>query len=376
MPLMTDSIAAVAISLIERGWMPDAMIRAGIRQLLRVRLASLARTWTDPRQQLQQFVEMVSRDPVAVATDSANQQHYEVPAAFYDLVLGPQKKYSSCHYPKGDESLAAAEESALQITAERAGLGDGQTILELGCGWGSLTLWMARQFPAARITAISNSASQREYILGQARDRGIDRNLTVLTCDINHFQPEQRFDRIVSVEMFEHVRNHARLLERISGWMQPDGSLFVHIFCHRQYAYLFETQGAANWMGRHFFTGGMMPSADLLDCYHQDLEVTRRWQWNGRHYARTANQWAENLERNRTAILALFERIYGSGEGLRWLMRWKVFFLACAELFGYRDGNEWLVGHYLMQPVRNRSGETRPMLEGGSPVKADSLASR
>lgn len=353
MQWMTNLAAAAAIPLMERGLVPERLLRAGIRSLLRRRLASETRLWrADPAAALQRFLQATSAEPLAVETDAANEQHYEVPAEFFGLVLGPHRKYSCCYFGTGEETLEQAEAAALEITCQRAGLADGQEILELGCGWGSLTLWMAERFPAARITAVSNSASQREYILDQAARRGIDRNLTVLTRDINAFEPGGRFDRVVSVEMFEHVRNHARLLERIAGWLEPDGSLFVHIFCHRQYAWLFETGGAANWMGRHFFTGGMMPSWDLLTCCNRDLQVVDRWQWNGLHYARTANLWAANLDRHAGEIRSLFGRIHGPGEGLRWLMRWKMFFLACAELFGFRNGEEWLVGHYLLRPAR------------------------
>ncbi len=355
MSWLVNGIASAVVPLIESGRVPESMIRAAIRVLVRQRLAGLKKSWDrDPAAAMAAFLHDAEAAPIAVDTEASREQHYEVPTAFFELVLGSHRKYSSCFFPAGRESLGEAEAAALAITCRRAGIADGQRILELGCGWGSLTLWMAERFPAAEITAVSHSATQREYILDQAARRGIDRNLTVITEDVNDFQPVGQFDRIVSVEMFEHVRNHGRLLELIAGWLSPEGRLFVHIFCHRRNAYLFETGGSANWMGRHFFTGGMMPSLDLLDSYNRDLAVTRRWEWNGRHYAQTANAWARNLAANRAAIIRLFETTYGRGEGRRWLMRWKIFFLACAELFGFADGKEWLVGHYLLEPVASR----------------------
>jgi cyclopropane-fatty-acyl-phospholipid synthase len=362
MSWLVNGIAATVVPLVESGRVPESTIRAAIRTLVGHRLANLKKTWDpDPAAALAAFVRDVEVAPIAVETAASREQHYEVPTAFFELVLGPHRKYSSCFFPTGSESLGEAEAAALAITCQRAGIADGHRILELGCGWGSLTLWMAERFPAADITAVSHSKTQREYILDQAARRGIDANLTVITEDVNHFQPASRFNRIVSVEMFEHVRNHAQLLERIAGWLAPEGRLFVHIFCHRRHAYLFETGGAANWMGRHFFTGGMMPSLNLLEQYDRDLAVTRRWEWSGRHYALTANAWARNLDASRAAIIRLFESTYGRGEGRRWLMRWKIFFLACAELFGHADGQEWLVGHYLLDPVSAKIPEGTPM---------------
>lgn len=351
MSRLDHSVAGLLLPLVESGRLPESWLRTAIRTLCARRLTSLRREWEgDPAAAMDRFLRMVDAAPIAVATDRSREQHYEVPTAFFELVLGPHRKYSSCYFPTGRETLEQAEAAALAVTCERAGLADGQSILELGCGWGSLTLWMAERFPAAKITAVSHSATQRAYILGEAARRGIDRNLTVITADVNDFQPAGKFDRVVSVEMFEHVRNHALLLERIAGWLAPDGQLFVHIFCHRRYAYLFDTEGAANWMGRHFFTGGMMPSLDLLSRYNRHLAVTRRWEWNGRHYARTANAWTRNLDRHQAAITRLFESAYGKSGARRWLVRWKIFFLACAELFSYAGGNEWVVGHYLLMP--------------------------
>lgn len=360
MPLLIDSLAHVAIGLIERGWLPEAAIRAAIRSLIAVRRKNLySGTAEEQARRSAAFLDEAAHTPaLAIATDKANEQHYEVPAEFFDLVLGPHKKYSCCYFPDATSTLAEAEAEALKVTCQRAGLENGMSILELGCGWGSLTLWMAQHFPDSQIVAVSNSHSQRRWILEQAQRRGIASRLEVRTCDINDLRLKETFDRVVSVEMFEHVRNHRRLLESISGWLEPAGRLFVHIFCHRAYAYPFETRGAANWMGRHFFTGGMMPARDMFRQFDEHLQIAEQWTWNGTHYQRTANAWASNLDRQRDKVLQVLGRTYGPRDAYRWLMRWKVFFLACAELFGAYGGNEWFVEHYLFEPVRaaNRNG--------------------
>ncbi len=331
-------ITSVAIELAERGLVPLGGLRLGVRGLLAGRLRQVA------RQEARDRVDTVTRGPIAVATDKANEQHYEVPPEFFELVLGPRLKYSSAYWPDGTADLAEAELRMLEATCERADLADGQRVLELGCGWGSLTLHMASMYPASRITAVSNSAAQRRYIEARAPD-----NVRVVTADVNDFQPEGRFDRVVSVEMFEHVRNHAELLRRIRGWLEPAGRLFVHVFCHREHAYPFEPDGAANWMGRHFFTGGIMPSLDLLPTYDRDMALEEQWEVDGRHYSRTARAWRENLEARRAEVVRVFEGAYGS-EAHRWYHRWRLFFLACEELFGYRQGTEWLVAHYRFTP--------------------------
>jgi cyclopropane-fatty-acyl-phospholipid synthase len=351
---LLNPIASSALFLIERGYVPEPIVRSMIRKLIGIRFEGLNQgSSEEQRTRSNKFLEHASEEvQLALDTDKANEQHYEVPAEFFELVLGPHKKYSSCFFGEGNEDLGQAEADALSITCQRAGIQNGMSILELGCGWGSLTLWMAEHYPDSAIVAVSNSTSQREFIVSEARRRGVDGKLQVLTCDINNLRLDQTFDRIVSIEMFEHVRNHRILLERISRWLTEDGQLFVHVFCHRQFAYPFETQGAANWMGRHFFSGGMMPSRDLFERYDEHLRVTSQWTWNGLHYQKTANAWARNLHRNRKSAMAIFRQTYGAGEELKWYMRWKVFFLACAELFGYRDGNEWHVQHYLFEQAR------------------------
>ncbi len=340
---------ATAIDWVEQGLIPDAMVRAGIRRLLRERLAELCPDdCSRSAIRTQDFIDMLDRSPVALLPDKANEQHYELPAEFFAEVLGPQRKYSCCHWGEGVDDLAAAEQQALQLTCERAGLGDGMDILELGCGWGSLTLYAAARYPHARITAVSNSHSQRRHILAEAARRGLG-NIEVITADMNRFDPQRRFHRIVSVEMFEHMRNYRRLFGRVRSWLEPGGRFFLHIFCHRNSPYEFADRGPGDWMSRHFFSGGIMPSDELPLHFQQDLTLLHRWRWSGRHYQRTLNAWLERMDRRRDRILPLLEQTYGKPAAGTWWVRWRVFFMACAELFGYADGNEWWVSHYLFE---------------------------
>jgi cyclopropane-fatty-acyl-phospholipid synthase len=334
------------IDLCERGLLPDSLIRLGIRRLCAQRLREecaddAEAAWS----RFRRLLEQLRKSPVAIETAAANEQHYEVPARFFELCLGRRQKYSSGYYRRGTESLDEAEEAMLALYGERAELADGQRILELGCGWGSLTLWMAERYPGAKITGVSNSRSQREHILARARERGLD-NVEIITCDVNRLELHSTFDRAVSIEMFEHMRNYATLLERISGWLKPGGKLFVHIFCHRELMYPFETEGEDNWMGRYFFTGGLMPAADTLLHFQQHLRLQQQWRLSGKHYQRTANHWLENQDRHHDAVMAVLSETYGKHQAARWQQRWRMFWMACAELFGYRDGNEWLLGHY------------------------------
>lgn len=346
--MIKSFLTSMAIECIERGWMHDKLTRWGIRHLCSKRLQQVRREGA-AEVQLKDFILNAVEGPVAPLADKANEQHYEIPAEFFELVLGERKKYSCCSYEQA-ETLDEAEIESLTATCEHAELVDGMKILELGCGWGSLTLWMAEHYPNSEITAVSNSASQREFILRQAQVRGIAANLTVITADMNDFNTNESFDRVVSVEMFEHMRNHQELLSRISGWLKPDGKLFVHIFCNKEFTYPFETEGASNWMGRYFFTGGIMPGENLFSHYKQDLEIERQWKWNGAHYEKTSNDWLKNLDSNYHQVLDVMERVYGRGDAKRWLNRWRVFFMACAELFGMENGNQWYVAHYLFRP--------------------------
>ena len=334
---------ALLIELAERGWLPDAAIRGGIRRLLRTRLRELAAAG-DPEPTEARLAEKLRDAPLTVHATEANEQHYEVPAQFFQLSLGPHLKYSCGLWPAAGTTLEDSERAMLQQTVERAQLQDGHTVLELGCGWGSLSLYMARQFPNSRITAVSNSHSQREFIEARARERGIT-NLRIITSDIANFDTPERFDRVVSVEMFEHVRNHRELFHRIAGWLHDGGQLFAHIFCHRSTTYLFETEGATNWMGRHFFTGGMMPSAQWLARFQEELKLVESREVNGRHYQKTCEAWLVQLDKHRAAIDRLFAAQFPPAEARRQVQRWRMFYLSCAELFGFRDGNEWFVIH-------------------------------
>jgi cyclopropane-fatty-acyl-phospholipid synthase len=335
------------IELCERGLIPDPLTRYGIRRLCAQRLRDEGAFDLDQAdRRFRTLLGELRASPIAIETAAANEQHYEVPTRFFQLCLGKRLKYSGCYYPRGDETLDQAEEAMLALYGERAELRDGQEILELGCGWGSLTLWMAGKYPNARITAVSNSHSQREHIESACRERGWG-NVRVITCDVNRLGLDaNRFDRVVSVEMFEHMRNYDALLGNISRWLKPDGKLFVHIFCHRSLMYPFETQGDDNWMGRYFFTGGLMPSADTLLHFQQRLAIEQRWLVPGSHYQKTANHWLANQDANEAEVLRVLAAAYGEDEARRWHQRWRIFWMACAELFGYDGGNEWLVGHY------------------------------
>lgn len=336
-------------TLLSRDLLPDWAIRTGIRRLLRQRLSEIERP--DPTTQLRAFAESLRTMPVAVNTTESKEQHYEVPTAFYQYCLGPRLKYSSALYAGDHDTLARAEERMLELTCERARLADGQHILELGCGWGSLTLWMAENYPRAHITGVSHSRTQREHILAEAAHRGL-RNIEIITRDMNDFAAAHaHYDRVVSVEMFEHMKNWPRLLWRISRWLKPDGMFFAHVFVHSRFAYHFEPRDASDWMSRHFFTGGMMPAHDLFAQFQDDMKLVEDWRVNGTHYARTAEHWLENMDAHRAEILPLFAETYGAHEAEKWWVYWRVFFMACAELWKYRGGTEWHVSHYLF---RNR----------------------
>ncbi len=336
----------LTIELAERRILPDPVIRLGIRRLCRQRLnrngAALAA-------ELAAFIESSKSGPVALVPTAANEQHYEVPPVFFEHALGPRRKYSCGYWPTGQETLAEAEEAMLSLTCQRARIEDGMRILDLGCGWGAMTLWLAEHFPHSRISGVSNSTQQREFILRQIEKRGFGDRVDITTADMNDYVPQDQFDRIVSVEMFEHMHNFEELLRRIATWLTPDGKLFVHTFCHRTHAYPFVVDDGTDWMARYFFTGGMMPNEMWLDYFNRDLRTEQRWWVPGGHYARTCNAWLERMTRHRRALLPVLSSTYGDAQAERWFQRWRMFFMACAELFALHDGNEWGVVHSLLQ---------------------------
>jgi cyclopropane-fatty-acyl-phospholipid synthase len=334
--------------LVERGAVPDRLVRAGIRSLLRARLRDETRLNRKDR-----FIDELRRSPIALHSEAANAQHYEVPVDFFRHVLGPHLKYSSGFWEQDASTLAEAELAMLRLTTERAIIENGHRILELGCGWGSLTLYMAARFRSSHVLAVTNSLSQQAFIAQRAAQRGL-RNITVVHADVNTFQPPDRgrFDRVVSVEMFEHMRNYELLLQRIAGWMAADARLFVHIFAHRRFAYPFEARDRSDWLAEHFFTGGTMPSDDLLLHFQTHLGLEAHWQVNGLHYAKTCEAWLGNMDTQRLAIDGMLARTYATSPASsdrdvrRWRARWRIFFMACAELFRFGEGHEWFVSHY------------------------------
>lgn len=334
---------------LEQDLLPDWLIRLGIRRFLTARLRKESEGGPEAQaERLMRLISQLHHSPIAVRPDAANAQHYEVPAEFYRHVLGPHMKYSSALWSGSAATLAEAEAAMLELTCRRARLEDGQDVLELGCGWGSLSLDMADRYPASRILAVSNSRSQKQFIDAEASRRGLP-NLEVVTADMNEFVTARRFDRVVSVEMFEHMRNYGELLRRVSSWSRPGALLFVHVFAHSRFAYPFEVSDASDWMAEHFFTGGLMPSDDLLLHFQDHFRIRERWRSSGVHYQRTSEAWLAKLDQHREDVLALFGEVYGKADATRWLVRWRVFFMACTELFGYAHGQEWMVSHYLFE---------------------------
>jgi len=347
-----SAVTARAVSWTETGLVPDSVIRAGIRRLLESKRSEIRAGDVEyAADTLNRFVGMMNASPVALVPELANEQHYEVPAAFFGHVMGDHRKYSCCLWSDGVDTLTKAEAAALATTCERAGIEDGMRILDMGCGWGSLSLWIAERYPHAEVTSVSNSSSQRDYIVAQAESRGLG-NIDVVVCDMNDFEAPGQYDRIVSVEMFEHMRNYGELFRRISHWLMPEGRFFMHIFCHRSTPYEYIDKGPGDWMSRHFFSGGIMPSADLPLRFPGHLSIENRWHWNGLHYARTCNAWLEKMDSNKASIMPILAECYGADAASLWWQRWRIFFMACAELFNYRGGREWYVGHYLFTKAR------------------------
>ena len=333
------------IELAEKGIIPDYFIRQGIVRNCENRLNNENVSNTEKvSSKKQSWIEQMKESPIALVPEKANEQHYEVPPAFFENVLGKHLKYSSGYWPDGVNSLDESEESMLELSFERAQLADGDSILELGCGWGSLTCYMASKLPNSKITAVSNSKDQKEHILNRCKNQGLD-NIEVITADMNDFGTESKYDRVVSIEMFEHMRNYKKLLSKISSWLNDDGKLFVHIFTHQSVVYPFENQGEADWMAREFFSGGMMPSHDLLLHFQDDLIIDDVWSMSGTHYEKTSLAWVNKMDANKDSIMKIFLKTYGDDAKL-WFQRWRIFFMSCEKLFGYNNGSEWGVSHY------------------------------
>lgn len=338
--------------LIEQNKVPDYLLRKGIRKLLKQRLRDEDKG--DIEAQQAHFISLIRElkaSPIAVNTADANQQHYEVPTQFYQYCLGKNLKYSSCYYKPGVPDLDTAEDDMLALTCHRAGLKNGQQVLELGCGWGSLSLYMAAKFPDSTFKVVSNSGTQKIYIDGKAKERHIT-NLTVITADMNTFNIDEQFDRVVSVEMFEHMRNYQLLMKKVASFLKPDGALFIHIFTHKTFAYLFEVKDETDWMSKYFFTGGIMPSDNLLLYFNDDLVVEKHWHVNGTHYGKTAEAWLKNMDKHQAEIMPIFAETYGKDQAVKWWVYWRLFYMACAELWNYNKGNEWMVSHYLFHKTK------------------------
>lgn len=335
--------------LLEKGLLPDGVIRWGMRRLLRQKLMDEAQDGIESGYaRTMALVEHMKQAPIALHTQDANEQHYELPTQFFQYCLGKNLKYSSCYFKTPELSLDQAEDDMLELTCQRAEIKDGQHILELGCGWGSLSLWMASHYPAARITGVSNSRVQKDFIDQRAKERGIT-NLTIITCDMNEFTINAQFDRIVSVEMFEHMRNWQKLLDKAAGFLKADGKLFIHIFTHQRYAYLYDHVDKSDFIGRYFFTGGIMPSDHLMLYFQDRLSIENHWRVAGTHYGRTSELWLQNMDAHQREIMLILAKTYGDDEAVKWWNYWRIFYMSCAELWNYADGKEWIVSHYLLR---------------------------
>ena len=341
-------------SWLEQNRVPDFLIRAGIRRLLKQRLVDETKNTEEEQQEHQmRIIAELKQSPIAIETGSANEQHYEVPTSFFKNVMGKHMKYSGCYWDETTKTLDDAEYLALKKTCEHAELKNGMEILELGCGWGSLTMFMAALFPEASITGVSNSKTQKEYIDAACASRGL-KNVNIITADMNVFTIDKKFDRVVSVEMFEHMRNYQKLLIKINGFLKEDGKLFVHIFTHKEFTYYFDVVDESDWMSKYFFTGGIMPSDDLLFYFNDDFTVENHLHWDGTHYQKTAEAWLQNMDTHKKEILPILSETYGKEQTTKWWVYWRVFFMACAELWGFDKGREWFVSHYLFKKINQK----------------------
>jgi len=337
------------IKLAEKGLLPDPLIRLGIKRLCEQRLSVVHTLDADALEKShQQWIDLLTKSPIAIAPEKANEQHYEVPPKFFELALGSSLKYSCGFWPKGVSSLDESESEMLRLTCKRAEIVDGQDVLELGCGWGSLTFYMAQNFPNSKITAVSNSNDQIKFIEKKCEKLRL-KNIETINVDMNDFAIDKEFDRVVSIEMFEHMRNYDELLKRIGGWLNQSGKLFVHIFSHKEISYLFEDKSDGDWMAREFFSGGQMPSHRLLMSFPWRMRAEASWRVDGTHYAKTSRAWLEKMDKNKKAVVEVFSSVYGEKVAKAWFQRWRIFFMSCEVLFGYNRGSEWGVSHYLFE---------------------------
>ncbi|KAL6212260.1 hypothetical protein ACLB2K_017481 [Fragaria x ananassa] len=344
-----DATVRFALASLERNLLPDAVIRRFTRLLLASRLRSGYQPSSELQlSQLLQFVKCLKDMPIAIKTDDAKAQHYEVPTSFFKMVLGNNFKYSCCYFTDKSSSLEDAEKAMLEMYCERSQIKDGDSVLDVGCGWGSLSLYIAEKYKNCKVTGICNSTTQKAFIEELCRNRQLE-NVEIIVADISTFEMEASYDRIFSIEMFEHMKNYKDLLKKISGWMKQDGLLFVHHFCHKAFAYHFEDKSDDDWITRYFFSGGTMPSANLLLYFQDDVSVVDHWLVNGKHYAQTSEEWLKRMDHNSAAIKPIMESTYGKDSAVKWTVYWRSFFIAVAELFGYNNGEEWMVALFLFK---------------------------
>ena len=337
------------INYAERGLLPDKLIKFGIKKLCKDRLSWAKQSGPENLEQFHQdFIDELKTSPIALIPKIVNEQHYEVPASFFEIVLGKNLKYSSALWPKGVKKLDVAEQKMLDLTFERAQIENGMSVLELGCGWGSLTCYMAKKLPESKIVAVSNSRDQKLFIENKCKQERIS-NIEVITADMNDFTIRDKFDRVISIEMFEHMRNYYKLLEKIDSFLKSSGKLFVHIFTHKEMVYPFEDGGDGDWMAREFFSGGIMPSHRLLLYFQDHLNIEKIWRVSGVHYSKTSKAWLENMDKNKLKLIPIISKNYGIKYTSIWFQRWRIFFMACEELFGLYNGTEWGVSHYLFK---------------------------
>ena len=339
----------LGIKLTELGIIPESVLRVAIKKIIQQRLSEIPINTEERQSKKTDFIEALRSSPIALSTNQANEQHYEVPPSFFQEIMGSYLKYSCGWFDENTTSLDTAEENMLKLYVERLGIQNHQRVLDLGCGWGSFTLFAAEKFPNSNFVAVSNSNDQIEFIKNTAKARSLE-NVEAIKQDMNDLSLEGSFDRIISVEMFEHMRNYGALLKNLGDHLLKDGKLFVHIFTHRDHPYPYEVRGPSDWMSKYFFTSGLMPSHDIFSYFEEDFVVRQSWKINGMHYAKTCNLWLQNHYKNKKTILDIFTGHYPNPR--QWFVRWQLFFLACEELFAYSEGKEWFVSHYLLTPKR------------------------